>query len=175
MTEHTQPLIVLSGPLTLRGETLVQGDRFDSEAFLKAGAINETNLAQFKRHNYIGPLTRESYAACMKRRPEGEMGQGFTRAELEARGIIDPEPEIVEKKAAKAADPKAPIEAIDLSKAAAIENYKDACIVTEKTGRGGNLTFYSVTNDKGELLRPSKFRDVAKAKAFIDGLAPPTA
>ena len=41
------------------------------------------------RQKFTGPLTRDSYAACMILRQPGEVGRGFTIDGLAAMGIID--------------------------------------------------------------------------------------
>ena len=150
---HTGATMIALRQQTVAGHDFLPGDLFKIEG------ISDRKISQMIGTRYIGTLTRDSYAASMKRRAPGTVGAGFTRDGLMAMGIIsdaDPEPAAAEGEWAPDATEYPAVQ----------ELYEGFWIAGKKIA---NFTRCDIYDLKGARLNPGgALASVKQAKAFVD-------
>lgn len=138
-------LYVVATPFKHGRRDYLSGDRYDRSALQPA--VDDEFDRRMKVTKWAVPLTRETYAIGMARRPPLTIGHGFTAAMLVEHQIITQ----------AEADALAPER--DAYKGYLIEHILIA-----------PFTWYQVTDAAGAPMRVKKFRTRQMACEFIDGL-----
>lgn len=159
-----EPEIVVR-PIKVGATDFLPGDRFDPKRPPFSTHLDERQVGMIRRAGQVGPLTRESYAIALVRRPGGSppIGRGFTDVELMELGIID-EPPKRRARTTPAVAPKSgePVgEPIEIRPGYFLQAFE----------RGHNLPpTFDLRNADGDLVRPARFGTRALAEAFLDKL-----
>lgn len=156
------------------------GDKIEVDQLLKSGALNERLAFLLEDQKKILPLTPENFRMAAARRPAGAPWppRGFTEAYLLEANLISKDELPGAPPKQKAAAGKPPKAEVVVLKKIALKDDKIAvgpCFVQPK--KVGKFSYFDVTDYEGNLLRAKAFRDLAKAKQFLEGLStePPTA
>lgn len=138
---------------TVAGRDFLPGDKFDVDG------ITDRKLRQMVEIRFIGPLTRDSYQASMKRREPGAVGAGFTLDGLMAMGIIDSaEPEPTPTPAGEwAPDPK---------EYAVSERYGDFWLAGNKRGPSVRYDVFDLKG--GRVNAGGTMNGPRQVKGFVD-------
>lgn len=156
-------------------------DRFDVDQQLSSGTLTELNIKQMVRAGRIAAFTPETFKTAYSRRAAetDPVPYGFTRAELETRGLVlRGKPAKEPKKAAPAVPLKAEKKAAGPAPILETIEIKDDAIVHGEQRiqprKNGAFWYYDVATPTGQLLRAKGFRSVDKAKEWLDALAAST-
>lgn len=150
------PVTIVLRPGQRVGEyDYLPGDSIDTKKLIKDGIFNERLVASLLRAGFIAPITRETYARAIARRPKGTIGLGLDVDWLIANDIIDEAP-----LAPEGHKVKVPADA---------EPVGDYLIFPVPAGK---FIFWDVVSPDGVRMRERRLSSKERAVEFVATLPP---